>query len=167
MSKLISLLDDYMFLKAKLEFAEDYLSANLIGNGTLISELELGKEYFTPDFDGHFCNYYLIKKLSENAVFFVPLWNLEVGGLKYYSGEVEDDILYGYVIDINVKNINSLISGIDTEWYLDVFDEGAELSISDYWSYYTSEAVMSNTDTLEDEFSKIIEDSYYTIYLTK
>ena len=167
LSKLKNLVNDYSNLKEKLVFSEEYIDANLICNGTLISGLDLDKEYFTRDFDGHFCNYYLIKKLSESAVLFVPLWNLEVDGLNYYSGEVEDDIIYGFVIDINVKTLNYLINGIDTEWYLDVFDESAELSVTNYWTYFTSEAVMSNSDAFEDEFSKIIEDSYYTIYLTK
>ena len=105
MSKLKKLVINYLELEKKLEFNKDYIDSNLINNDTLISEIEIGKEYFTPDFDGHFCNYYLIKKLSENALFYVPLWNLEVGGKEYYSGEVETDILYGFVVDIDKNTL--------------------------------------------------------------
>lgn len=167
MSKLKDLVSDYSNLEEKLKFNKDYIDCNVITNGTLVSTLEVGKEYFTSDFDGNFCNYYLIKKLSDNVVFFAPLWNLEIDGKEYYSGETEKDIFYGFVVDINVKTLNYLINGIDSEWYLDIFNDDAELSITDYWTYFTSDAVMSNPDIFEDKFSKILEDTNYVIYLTK
>lgn len=135
---------DYSNLEQKLIFPKTQIEEFLIKSEVPVNTLEIGKQYFVTDFDGHFCSYYLIERKDSTCLMFVPLWLNEDN--VYESGEVKAESILGMYVALDKESAEAVqakeISAVK-------FKDVNNITIDEYWWYSTDDAVHDESELAE------------------